>query len=84
MHGRNAGGALMKMTDDDNDVILIVTERFERRLSEETGQIRVEMANGFGQLRAEMIERNADLLKWILIFGISQTAAIAGLLRLWR
>ncbi|MEO8681420.1 MAG: hypothetical protein ABI665_20395 [Vicinamibacterales bacterium] len=72
------------MTDDDNDVILIVTERFERRLSEETGQIRVEMANGFGQLRAEMIERNADLLKWILIFGISQTAAIAGLLRLWR
>ena len=45
-------------------VIERVTERFERRLAQECGQLRVEMVQGFGSLRAEMIERNAELLKW--------------------
>lgn len=102
MQGRNANGALIKMTSNDDDVIVIVTERFERRLSEESGKLRVEMANEFGriraemaagfgvlrteiaQLRAEMIERNGDLLKWLLVFGATQTAAIVGLIKLWR
>ena len=91
MQGRNATAALMRMNDSDNDVIVIVTERFERRLSEETSQLRVEMATGFGevrtqiaQLRAEMIDRNADLLKWGLVFGVTQTAAIAGIVAVLR
>lgn len=84
MYGRNASLALSTMTNSDSDVIVIVTERFERRLAEENGKLRVEMANGFGGLRAEMVERNADLLKWILIFGVTQTAAIVGLIKLWR
>jgi hypothetical protein len=124
MFGRSASSALSNVTDDDNDVIVIVTERFERRLADETGKLRVEMATEFGkvraematefgevraemasefgkvraematgfgslrtelaQLRAEMIERNGDLLKWMLVFGITQTAAIVGLIRLWR
>ncbi|MEO8677656.1 MAG: hypothetical protein ABI665_01340 [Vicinamibacterales bacterium] len=106
MHGRNAPWALADMMDNDNDVIVIVTERFERRLSEESGklrvematesgrlrtemaegfgQVRAEMARGFGTLRAEMIDRNADLLKWGLVFGVTQTAAIAGVVALLR
>jgi hypothetical protein len=98
MHGRSAGPALMRMNDSDNDVIVIVTERFERRLTEETSALRmessalrVEMATGFGevrtqiaQLRAEMIDRNSELLKWGLVFGVGQTAAIATLLALLR
>ncbi|MGE0864550.1 MAG: hypothetical protein AB7P34_11680 [Vicinamibacterales bacterium] len=101
------------MDDTDSDVIVIVTERFERRLTEESsrlrvematefgkvrnematefGKVRAEMANGFGdvrteiaQLRAEMIDRNADLLKWGLVFGVTQTAAIAGIVALVR
>jgi hypothetical protein len=84
MYGRHANRALSTMTNHDNDVTIIVTERFERRLAEETGKLRVEMAHGFGGLRSEMVERNADLLKWILIFGVTQTAAIVGLIRLWR
>jgi hypothetical protein len=96
----------MTMTDSDNDVIVIVTERFERRLADENGKLRVdmatefgkvraematefgkvrsEMATGFGALRAEMIDRNAALLRWILVFGVTQTAAVAGLVTLWR
>jgi len=90
------------MTDSDNDVIVIVTERFERRLSDESGKLRVDMATEFGkvraemavgfgdvrteiaQLRAEMIDRNADPLKWGLVFGVTQTAAIAGIVALLR
>jgi len=91
MYGRHAAAALKTMNDSDNDVIVFVTERFERRLTEESSQLRVEMANGFGeirteiaQLRAEMIDRNADLLKWGLVFGATQTAAIAGVVSLLR
>jgi hypothetical protein len=107
----------MTMNDSDNDVIMIVSERFERRLADENGKLRVEMATefgkvradmatefgkvrsematesgklrsemavGFGSLRAEMIDRNAALLRWMLIFGITQTAAVVGLVKLWR
>ena len=42
------------------------------------------MAQGFGELRAEMITRNADLLKWLLVFFAAQTTAIAALLKLFR
>ena len=84
MYGRNAALALSTMTNNESDIVVIVTERFERRLAEENGKLRVEMANGFGSLRTEMVERNADLLKWILIFGVTQTATIAGLIKLWQ
>lgn len=117
MQRRGAVAALKPMNDNnDNDDIVIVTERFERRLSEETGRLRVEIADlrtemvtgfaegradtaklrtemvaGFGesrtqiaQLRAEMIDRNANLLKWGLAFGVTQTAAIAGIVALLR
>lgn len=91
LHRRHAGQALMRMNDSDNDVIVIVTERFERRLTEETSALRVDMATGFGevrtqiaQLRAEMIDRNSELLKWGLVFGVTQTAAITGIVLLLR
>ena len=109
---------------DDHDVLVLITERFEHRLTEETsalrlemstlrldmagelgklradmagefgkertdmaqgfGGLRAEMAEGFGRLRAEMIERNAELLKWGLVFGVTQTAAVAGIVALLR
>jgi hypothetical protein len=84
MYGRHANRALSNMTNSDSDVVMIVTERFERRLAEENGKLRVEMASGFGGLRTEMVERNAERLKWMLIFGVTQTAAIVGLIKLWR
>lgn len=94
------------MTDDANDLIMVVTDRFERRLTEESSRLRVEMATesgkvrtematgfgalraemaeGFGRLRAEMINRNAELLKWGLVFGATQTAALAAVIALLR
>ncbi|MDP2318286.1 MAG: hypothetical protein Q8O42_02960 [Acidobacteriota bacterium] len=95
MNARRGSAAVIDMTNHDNDVVVIVTERFERRLAEENGKLRVEMATefgkvraematGFGSLRAEMSDRNAELLKWGLVFGITQTAAIAGVVALLR
>lgn len=95
MHPRSAGSALMVMTDRDEHIVQTVTDRFERRLAEENGKLRVEMANGFGAiradmstgmggLRAEMIERNHELLKWALVFWVTQVAAITGLFALFR
>ena len=79
-----SGAGVVDMAERDNETIMFVTERFERRLAEETGKLRVEMANGFGSLRAEMIDRNAELLKWGLIFGAVQTSALGALITLLR
>ncbi|MBY0496248.1 MAG: hypothetical protein K2Y23_18735 [Cyanobacteria bacterium] len=73
----------------------IARERFERRLTDECGKLRVEMTAGFGGvrtllatelggLRAEMIHRNGELLKWVLLFLVAQLTAIAALLALFR
>ena len=105
------------MTDHDDVTLQIVTERLERRLAEERGELRVEIANlggelraemaglagglrsemaegfgelradmtdGFGKLRAEMGDRNAELLKWGLIFGATQTGALAAVIAVLR
>ena len=51
------------------DVLNVAADRFARVLAEETGTLRVQIAN----LRA-------DLLKWSFLFWVGQVAAIAGLL----
>ena len=84
MARRSALAALNVMTDHDDQAVEKVTERFERRLAEECGKLRVEMAHGFGSLRAEMIERNAELLKWGLVYAITLAGMMAALLALFH
>jgi hypothetical protein len=94
------------MPESVDQLIERVTERFERRMAEETGALRLEIAsgdaslraelekghgvlraemeNGFGTLRAEMIDRNATILRWLLVYGLTQIATIAALLSLFR
>lgn len=54
------------------DVLDTACETFERRLSEEIGGVRLEMAN----LRVDMTQRMADmhtsLLRWMFVFWIGQ------------
>jgi hypothetical protein len=56
-----------------DDVLRIAGERFERRLAEEIGGLRVDMARQFAELRAE-------LLKWSFLFWISQFAAVSAMM----
>ncbi len=72
------------MTERDEELVMIVSERFERRLAEETGKLRVDMVHGFGALEIKMSDRNAELLKWLLIFWATQTAALATLIALLK
>src|SRR5262245_50390067 len=84
MYANSARKGALVMTDHDDELVQLVTERFERRLAEENAKLRVEMHQGFGSLRVEIVDRNAELLKWALIFGVTQTAAIAGIVALLR
>ena len=62
--------------DHDEHILQIATDRFERRLAEECGKLLVAVQ----ALRAEMIDRNHELLKWGLLFWATGIAAIAALL----
>lgn len=117
MRANSGIGAVSVMTERDDEVIQFATEKFERRLAEECGSLRVDMASefgkvrldmatesgklrtemqqgfggirvemhqGFGAIRVEMADRNADLLKWLLVYGATQTAALAGVIALLR
>jgi hypothetical protein len=73
----------------------VMGERQERRLAEETGKLRVEMHDGFGALRAEMhagfgvlradmANQRADLMKWALLFWVTQAGAAAAIVAALR
>jgi hypothetical protein len=79
MAGRNAFRAV-DLVGDDEEINVVTMERFERRLGEECGLLRIEIVN----LRTETADRSADLLKWLLAFFVAQTAAIAALMAGFR
>lgn len=60
-HARSAGVALKPMNEREEYILQTATDRFERRLAEENGKLRVEMADGFGRLGAEMAALSGDL-----------------------
>ncbi|MBF0487472.1 MAG: DUF1640 domain-containing protein [Nitrospirae bacterium] len=92
------------------DAIAIAEERFERRLVEETGKLRVDIGklnerisveignvNGrisvevgklneriseeTGKLRVEIANCKADIIKWMFLFWIGQTAVMVALFK---
>jgi hypothetical protein len=99
MFSRSALRALAPMHDDDKFERLeqrierLTDEISQLRLEmrDESGKLRLDMRDEFGKvrvetagLRAEMIDRNVNLLKWLLGFFAAQTAALAALLALFR
>ena len=90
---------LISDTGDEvkNEVIEIVEEKFERRLSEEVSSLKVEIANTKrelreeitntkAELRVEIANNKAEIIKWMFIFWIGSVltiiGGIAGLLKL--
>jgi hypothetical protein len=63
-------------------VMTICTERFERRLVEETSRLRVEPAGLKADLRQEMATSRVELLKWAFLFCVGQLAGVAALMSL--
>ena len=68
------------------DVLTFVEERFERRLAEEMGSLRIDVVSSIAALKNDMVRELAttrtEILKWSFVFWIGQVAAVAGLLAL--
>jgi hypothetical protein len=84
------------MTNHDrDDVLSTATDRFERRLAEESGghraevaetrlevaRLRSDMTEQFATVRVQAETRHAELLKWALLFWIAQAGATAAIVR---
>ena len=62
------------------EIIEIVEEKFERRLSEELVKLRVEMTEMKSELSNEMANIRADVIKWMFIFWVGQIGVFVGIL----
>lgn len=63
------------------DVLESAADRFERRLSEEIGKLRVEMAAMRAELKVEMARMHSSLIRWSFAFWLAQLGAMAMLFR---
>ena len=70
----------VELMTDDPELNVVTLERLERRLGEESAQVRLEIAG----LRTEMIDRSSGLLRWLLAFFCAQTAALGALIAALR
>jgi hypothetical protein len=78
--------------DARQDAIAIVEERFERRLAEEGGKLRVEIEKlrteikvEMAQLRAEikvdMSAFKAEIIKWMFLFWVGQMVTMVAMFK---
>jgi hypothetical protein len=74
------GQELVELDQRMNVRFEMQTERTERRILEQCGQLR----EAIGGLRIEMVQQRADLSKWAMVFWISQAAAVAGIVGVMR
>lgn len=77
-------------TKQHEDVVMILTERFERRLTEETSRLRQEMVQMRSDTKAELSALREDMahglagvrveiIKWSFAFCLAQIVTIATL-----
>jgi hypothetical protein len=83
--GNEATDALSTMMNESNrsmaeEIVRAMGDRFERRLTEEISAVRVEMHEGFGELRAEIANGKTDVIRWAFLFWLGQVGAVGGLL----
>jgi hypothetical protein len=62
------------------DVIAVTGERFDRRLAEEIGAMRLDMAKEFAVLRVEMAKESASVVRWSFLFWVGQFAAVSAMM----
>jgi len=61
-------------------VLTLTGERFERRLIDEAGKLRLEIATLGADLRQEFAKDRFELLKWMFVFWIGQIAAMSAIM----
>jgi len=67
---------------------LLTVDRFEARLTSELTQLKAALGGEMQQLRADIridiAERSAELMKWAMVFWVAQAAAVAGIVAALR
>ena len=76
--GQQATVGLVEFSDTEqaewsDRVLTITVERFERRLAQELGELRVALVR-------EIHETRSETIKWAFLFWVSQVAAFVGVL----
>jgi len=70
--------------DQKRDILEIVEEKFEHRLSEEISNLKVTLLEKINEvdtrLFKEMTKNKSDLIKWMFLFWAGQVAVILGIL----
>ena len=64
------------LLEDGDGLDVVTNERLERRITE----VRLDISH----LRTEVVDRNAALLRWLLVFFVAQTTALAALMTALR
>ena len=54
-------------------------EKFERRMTEETCGLRVEMHQGFADVRREIAQSRVEILKWMIMLWVGHLSAMVGM-----
>jgi hypothetical protein len=83
--GNDATFGLMELLDNERDdgrerVLSEAADRFERRLTQEVGAVRVELAQSLAGVRQEIAASRVEFLRWSFVFWIGQVATIGGML----
>ena len=91
--GTDAFAGVIKEIDFDarKDAIALAEERFERRLTEETGKINQRISDETGKLdqkiteecgklRVEIEKSKSDIIKWAFVFWIGQIGVLSGII----
>lgn len=63
-------------TDQHNNTLKFVEEKFERRLTEEFGKL----DGKIGKLETKLSDTKAELIKWMFIFWVGQVGVMLGIL----
>jgi hypothetical protein len=71
--GQDASEGLIEMFAQYHE---FATDRFERRLAELRGDFDRTHADGLAQIRVEMANMRADVIRWNLVFWVGQFAAM--------
>lgn len=58
----------------------VVEERFERRVAEETGKLRVEIQTMRAELTGRIEGVRAEIIKWMFIFWVGQVGTLTAIL----
>lgn len=83
--GDDGAEALVQLLNDSRDeqksnIVELVGEKFERRLSEEIGSLEVRLSEKIAAVDNKISDTKSELVKWMFIFWIGQVGMMLGIL----